>query len=167
MARDDLEHEPIAHRASFAERMRLGRLRSHHRAEGVGGLFEGIERRVRGLETWQLVVGGVALVAVVDWAIAPKGMSFAAKAWDKLGGAKALPPPPPPPPPPPALTPAQVAAKGDWTGANAQAGWNRGMSPYGGWALNAPAGPWPYAHAQQPGYGDGNWGHSFGMFAWE
>jgi len=144
MAMDDLEHETIRDRLHA---LKNGRHHAGHAGGNGGGFFEGIERRVRGLETWQLLLGGVVLVGVVDHLIAPKGMSFASKALDKLGATK--PALPPPPPPPPALTPVQVAARGDWTGANAQAGWNRGMSPYGGWALNAPAGPWPYAHAGQ------------------
>ena len=115
-------------------------------------IFKKIESRVRGLEGWQIALLTVGAVVVVDHVIAPKGMSFASKAMDKLGGHKALPLPPPPPIPAPGVTalPAPVAAavaKGYFAGANNQAGWNRGTSPYGGWALNAPAGPWPYAHA--------------------
>lgn len=115
--------------------------------------FKGIERRVRGLETWQVIGLGALGIAVADHMIAPKGMSFVSKIYDKvLGHGHRLPPLPPPPIPasataslPPAV--ATAVAKGYFAGANAQAGWNRGMSPYGGWARNAPAGPWHYAHA--------------------
>jgi hypothetical protein len=140
----DLEHETIRDRLHALRNGRHHHVASHVGGNGGGGLFKDIERRVRGLETWQLLLLGAGGVLLVDHLIAPKGMSFASKAMDKLGGAK--PALPPPPPPPPVLAP---VAKGDWTGANAQAGWNRGMSPYGGWALNAPAGPWPYAHPGQ------------------
>jgi len=121
---------------------------AHRIKNGNGkGFFKSIEHRIDKLSPMELVLLAAGGVLVVEHLIAPKGMSLASKAIDKITGkSHALPPPPPPPPmiPPPA---AIAAAKGYFAGANNQAGWNRGMSPYGGWALNAPAGPWPYAHA--------------------
>lgn len=139
MAMDDLGHESVADR--------MNRLRALKNGGGNGGgFFKGIERRLRGLETWQLLLGGAVLVVGVDHLIAPKGMSWFSKA---VGGRRAL--PPPPPPPPPALTPAQVAAKGMFTGANNMAGWNRGMSNYfqwpgDVWQWKPHGGPWHNWH---------------------
>lgn len=116
-----------------------------HNGNGNGkGIIASTLRKVRGLPTWQKGALVVAAALAVDHAIAPRGMSFASKALGKVGGRRSL-PPPPPPIPPPGVTAA--VAKGMFAGANAQAGWNRGMSPYGGWARNAPGGPWHYAHA--------------------
>jgi hypothetical protein len=143
MAMDDLGHETVGSRESFAARM--ARLRALKSGGNGKGFLGGIERRIRGLETWQLVLGGAVVVLVGDHLIAPKGMSFASKMMDKLGVGKA--PALPPPPPPPALSPAAIAAKGDYAGANLQAGWNRGMSPYGPWAVANPM--VQYAHAAQ------------------
>jgi hypothetical protein len=130
---------------------------------GGRGFLKNIERHIRGLETWQIVALAAAGVLAVDHAIAPKGMSFATKALDKLGMSKH-----PLPPPPPIPLPAAVA-KGMFAGANAQAGWNRGMSPYGGWARNAPAGPWHYAHAAPGSQWEEfmNAGYNNGGYPWE
>lgn len=142
MAMDDLEHESI--------RDRLHALRNGKNGKNGGtngGFLKGIERRVRGLETWQLLLLGAGGVLVVDHLIAPKGMSFASKAMDKLGGGK---PALPPPPPPPALA-APMAAKGTFAGANNMAGWNRGMSNYfqwpgDVWQWKPHGGPWHNWH---------------------
>jgi hypothetical protein len=146
---------------TFPERM--ARLRGLKKGNGNGGgngkgILGGLERQIRGLKTWQLAVGGVALVAIVDWAIAPKGMSHVAKLWDKLGGGpRAL--PPPPLPPPPVLSPAQVAAKGEFAGANNMAGWNRGQSNYfqwpgDVWQWKPHGGPWHNWHNEPWQYGN-------------
>ncbi|HTR02659.1 MAG TPA: hypothetical protein VMN82_05635 [Thermoanaerobaculia bacterium] len=136
----------------------------------VEGLFEGIERRFTEMGTLKtvLVVAGGTLV--LDHLIAPKGMSLLSKTWEKVSGKEphhALPPIPPPIPaaPPPLPPPAPKVgsyyfpfhpelfegsgehAAGDFTGANLQAGWNRGMDPYGPWAVADPMGQ--YAHAAQ------------------
>lgn len=105
----------------------------------------------------ELVVGAAAVYLVADHLLAPKGMSYVSKLTAKVSGSSlgrkiaAIPPP------------------GHATGANNQAGWNRGMSPYGGWALNAPAGPWPYAHAGSQRHGDyesyGNY-NNYGNYGW-
>ena len=156
MAMDDLEHETIRDRLHALNNGR------HHVGGngGNGGFFKGIERRVRGLETWQLLLGGAVLVVGVDHLIAPKGMSWFSKV---LGGAK--PALPPPPPPPPALAPpAAIAAKGMYTGANNMAGWNRGMSDYFQWPGNVwqwkpHGGPW-HNWQQDP------WGQGMPEYPW-
>jgi len=138
-----------------------------HRIKNGGdkGFFKSIEHRIDKLSPVELVILGVGGALIVEHLIAPKGMSFASKAIDKITGKThaLLPPPPPPPPviPPPAAI--AQAAKGYFAGANQQAGWNRGMSPYGGWALNASAGPWPYAHARQ----DYPWYENMPGYSWE
>jgi hypothetical protein len=123
---------------------------------GKKGFLHDIERRVDKLSTTQLVLLAAGGVLVVDHLIAPKGMSFVSKAWEKVspGGAhKALPPPPPPPVP---VIPPPIAAKGMYAGANRQAGWNRGMSPYGGWAVANPMEQ--YAHAaMRQNWGERDW----------
>lgn len=146
MAMDDLGHVTIGPRESFASRMARLRALKNGGSSGRGFLGD-VERRIRGLETWQLVLGGAVVVLVGDHLIAPKGMSFASKMMDKLGGSRA--PALPPPPLPPALVAphAAMAARGDYAGANNQAGWNRGMSDYGQylgdvWQWHAHAGPW-------------------------
>jgi hypothetical protein len=123
------------------------------------GFLGDLERRVSKLSTLEFALVAVGGVLLVDHLIAPKGMSYASKALAKVGVHPALPALPPPPViPPPGVT-ASIAAKGEYAGANAQAGWNRGMSPYGGWALNAPAGPWHYAHANSPHRGGYDWAY--------
>lgn len=135
---------------------------THSVRNGHGkGIFKTIERHLRGLDTWQIVALAAGGVLVVDHCIAPKGMSFATKAYDKVVGQGHRLPPPPPPPIPAAGTAAlhpalaTAVAKGYFTGANRQAGWNRGMSDYGQylgdvWQWHAHAGPW---HGDNyPGY---------------
>jgi hypothetical protein len=153
MAMDDFGHETIRDRLHA---LKNGRHRNGN-GGGNGGFFKGIERRVRGLETWQLLLLGAGGVLIVDHLIAPKGMSFASKAMDKLGGAK--PALPPPPPPPPALASAAIAAKGMYTGANNMAGWNRGMSNYmqwpgDVWQWKPHGGPWHNWHNEPWQYGN-------------
>lgn len=134
----------------------------------VEGFLGGIERRFEEMGTLKTVLVAAGGVLVLDHLIAPKGMSLISKTWDKVsgkGGHHAL--PPIPPPIPAALPPsakvghwynfpthpelfeqqAAEAAAGDFAGANMQAGWNRGMSPYGPWAVADPMGQ--YAHAVQ------------------
>jgi hypothetical protein len=96
--------------------------------------------RIKRLGTVKLVLGATALVLVADHLMAPRGMSYASKAWSKIAGGRLLPAPPIPPP--------GVTAKGYFAGANRQAGNGWGYMPAGGWALNTPAGPNPYAHAE-------------------
>jgi hypothetical protein len=122
---------------------------AHRIKNGNGkGFFKSIEHRIDKLSPMALVLLAAGGVLVVEHLIAPKGMSLASKAIDKITGkAHALLPPPPPPPviPPPAVI--AQAAKGYFAGANQQAGWNRGMSPYGPWAVANPM--FQYAHADQ------------------
>ena len=134
----------------------------HPFAQGrSSGLLKTVERHVRGLKTWQVALLGVGGVLAVDHLIAPKGMSFASKALDKLGMSKHPLPPPPPLPAP--------VAKGLFAGANAMPGWNRGMSPFGPWARNAPAGPWHYGHAAPGSQWEEfmNAGYNNGGYPWE
>lgn len=133
----------------------------------VEGFLGGIERRFEEMGTLKTVLVAAGGVLVLDHLIAPKGMSLISKTWDKVSGKThhALPPIPPPiPAAPPPLPPKvghwynfpshpelfaaqQEAAAGDFAGANMQAGWNRGMSPYGPWAVADPMAQ--YAHAAQ------------------
>ncbi|HYB23847.1 MAG TPA: hypothetical protein VED41_08625 [Solirubrobacteraceae bacterium] len=134
------------------------------------GFFEKIEHEFEEnpIRSVLVAAGGVLLL---DHLIAPKGMSFVSKAFDRFGGHKELPPIPPPIPAAPPLPPPTTAKVGDWNvfpfypelfaeqaaaeeaaagafaGANLQAGWNRGMSPYGPWAVADPMAQ--YAHAAQ------------------
>lgn len=117
----------------------------------IKGTISGTKKFIHRRSALEIALGATALVLAVDhFLVAPKGMSIVTKATRKISGtlggrgvARALPPPHLPAViPPPGVAPIHA-------GANAQAGWNRGMSPYGGWALGAPAGPWPYAHAGQ------------------
>jgi hypothetical protein len=136
----------------------------------VEGFLEGIERRFERMGTFETVLVAGAGVLVLDHLIAPKGMSFLSKTWDKVSHrGPSIPPPipalPPPAPrvghwynfPSPALVEAEhgmqaEAAAGDFAGANLQAGWNRGGMPYGPWAVADPMAQ--YAHAAQvPGTG--------------
>lgn len=109
-------------------------------AGSFGSKGKSLFGRIKRLGTVKLALLAAGGVLLADHLIAPRGMSYASKAWGKIAGGRLLPAPPIPPP--------GVTAKGEFTGANRQAGWNRGTMPYGGWALNAPAGPWPYAHAE-------------------
>ena len=116
----------------------------------IKGTIAGTKKFLHRRSALEIALGATALVLAADHMIAPKGMSIVTKTTRKISGAlggkgvaRAL---PPPPPHLPAVIPPPGAVH---AGANAQAGWNRGMSPYGGWALNASAGPWPYAHAGQ------------------
>lgn len=122
------------------------------------GFFGKIEKSINKLSTTQLVLLAAGGVLVVDHFVAPKGKSFVSKAIDKVTGSKALPPPPPAPLPLPS-----AVAKGYWAGANKQAGWNRGMDPYGPWAVANPM--VQYAHAAQ------NWQPMFrneaAFYPWE
>ncbi len=127
---------------------------AHRIKNGNGkGFFKSIEHRIDKLSPMELVLLAAGGVLVVEHLIAPKGMSLASKAIDKITGkasAHVVPPllPPPPPPPPVIPPPAAIAAaKGYFAGANQQAGWNRGMSPYGPWAVANPM--YQYAHANQ------------------
>lgn len=128
-----------------------GRPLPHFLRNGNGGrgFLKNIERHIRGLETWQIALLAAGGVLAVDHLIAPKGMSFATKALNKFGASKH---PLPPPPPIPAALPAAVA-KGMFAGANNMAGWNRGMSPYGGmdgFYWHGHGGPWH--GSSYPGY---------------
>lgn len=123
------------------------------------GNIEGRVKRFGVLEYALVAAGGIL---VLDHLIAPKGSSYASRAWDKISPGHGHPMPllPPPPPPPAASHPAAIAAaKGWFAGANQQAGWNRGMSPYGPWAVADPMRQ--YAHAAQRRfpdiYGPGGW----------
>jgi hypothetical protein len=103
----------------------------------VKGALSGIQRRVSNLSTTEFVLVAAGGVLLFDHLIAPKGTSFVSKTVDKISGSKRLPAPPPPLP----------AARGDFAGANLMAGWNRGTSPYGPWAVANPM--VQYAHAAQ------------------
>ena len=118
----------------------------------IKGTIAGTKKFLHRRSALEIALGATALVLVADHFVAPKGMSIVTKTTRKISGmlggkgmARAL---PPPPPHLPAVIPPPGAAA-IHAGANAQAGWNRGVSPYGGWALGAPGGPWPYAHAGQ------------------
>jgi hypothetical protein len=108
--------------------------------------------------TVEIVLGGAALLLAADHFTAPKGMSYVSKITTKLTGPKGLLGRSHPIPPP-----------GVKTGANMGPGWGRGTSPYGGWALNAPAGPWPYAHAGRGHHGYDSFADwdRFGNYGWE
>jgi len=121
----------------------------------IKGTIAGTKKFLHRRSALEIALGATALVLVADHMIAPKGMSIVTKTTRKISGvlggkgmARALPLPPPHLPaviPPPGAIHAGV----DYTGANAQAGWNRGMSPSFPGAYGAPGGPWPYAHAGQ------------------
>jgi hypothetical protein len=156
----------------------------------VRELLGGVERRFEemGFLNSALVVGGGLLFA--DWVISPKGMSAAAKIWDKVSGAggRHLPPPPAVIPPPGALPGARVGTYSfpfhpemfengggeDMTGAEVEhPGWGFpeqavGANLQAGWNQGAPPyGPWAvanpmrqYAHAAQ-------FAHHHHGYSWE
>jgi hypothetical protein len=103
--------------------------------------------RKRSLLEGAAIVVGTALV--VDHLVAPKGRSQISKIMDRFMGSAV-------PVHGPVLMAPPIAAKGYFASGNNMPGWNRGTMPFGGWALNAPAGPWPYAHAG-PGQAHYSW----------
>jgi hypothetical protein len=122
------------------------------RRNEASGLLGNLQRRVKNLSTAQFVLVAGAGVLLLDHLIAPKGMSFASKALDKVLPGSRLPLPPPLPPPA-----AIAAAKGYFSGANNMAGWNRGMSPYGGmdgFYWHGHGGPWRNWHNDPWNYGN-------------
>jgi hypothetical protein len=136
------------------------------RFRGESGLFSNLQQRAKKLSTTQVVLLAAGGVLVIEHLIAPRGMSYASKLWGKVAGSHPLPPPPPPVPviPPAAAKgfyfeapPEAFETAGDYAGANLQAGWNRGMTPYGPWASGDPMRQ--YAHADQRRLGS--------MYDWE
>jgi len=114
------------------------------RRNQASGLLDKLKHQVKNLSTTQFVLVAAGGVLLLDHLIAPKGMSFASKALDKFGAGPKLALPPPLP-----LTPQALAAKGYFAGANNMAGWNRGMSPYGGmdgFYWHGHGGPWRNWH---------------------
>jgi hypothetical protein len=86
-------------------------------------------------ETWLLIGGGLLMA---NHLMVPRGTSVLSKMLSAIA--------PAPKPRPVLRAPAYYA------GANNQAGWNRGMSPYGPWGHAAPGGPSPYAHGDSWGW---------------
>lgn len=180
---ETLEHEAGEERPFKFGRSRFGKFGGNGgRANGgvTGGVkrfFSNIERRVSKFGVLEYTALAAVGILTVDHLIAPKGASYLSKLLDKIGfggggGHRAALPPPPPPPIPAAPKVGwyempwypemleEHAAAGDYAGANLQAGWNRGMSPYGPWAAADPMAQ--YAHAAQRQ----RTGHH-GWFDWE
>jgi len=113
--------------------------RSHHKKDGgagaaLGSLSDRIGRFWKKLGPTEtvLVVGGGLLFA--QHLMVPRGTSILSKVLNAVA------------PTPKAAPRLARAGFDDYAGANLQAGWNRGVKPYGGWAHASPGGPWPYAH---------------------
>ena len=176
---EEFEHAAPLH---LHEAIRRNGNGNHHlRHGGLGeGIFQKIEHRLDRLTTMQGVLLAAGGVLALDWLLAPKGTSVVAETLGKvlpgghhaLGGRPIIPPPGAVPaaargafysfPPAPGLV-ASDAVSGYYAGANLQAGWNRGMDPYGPWAVANPM--VQYAHAAQ----GSPWTHEgqLGPFAWE
>ncbi len=134
------EEEP--ERGERHKRLVLGRPEPRdrsHRPRPGGSLTDRASKFFKKLgptQTWLLVGGGLL---VANHLMVPRGTSVLSKMLNAVA-------------PAPKARPRLAAPAYYYAGANQQAGWNRGMTPYGPWGHASPGGSSPYAHADSWGW---------------
>jgi hypothetical protein len=135
------EHDHIeSPKASALERPEA-RDRSH-RARGTSGSLTDragkFFKKLGPTQTWLLIGGGLL---VANHLMVPRGTSVLSRMLNAVAPSAA-----------PKARPRFAAPVYYYAGANQQAGWNRGVSPYGPWGHASPGGSSPYAHARSWGW---------------
>lgn len=136
--REELPEPALAPRKSHHA---IGERERSHRPRSGGSLTDRASKFFKNLgptQTWMLIGGGLL---VANHLMVPRGTSVLSKMLNAVAPAPATKPRP------------RLAMPAYYAGANSQAGWNRGMSPYGPWAHAAPGGPSPYAHSDSDTWG--------------